>query len=160
LVVLTGPDEHHHDKPEQAEHEPESSAEHLQQPAATETQGDRFERDLNDVARQRLVALALDLGMASTKPVGLAADMRVGEGASKGSAARAVEDYLNEAEQWFRKAASAGHHTAQFNLGLLLAGRGDVAEAEDWLQKAATSESRELALQARQRLDDLREGRG
>jgi len=44
---------------------------------------------------------------------------------------------LDEAEQWFRKAADTGHTGAMVDLGLLLQMRGDLADAEEWFRKAA-----------------------
>ena len=41
------------------------------------------------------------------------------------------------AEQAWRKAADAGHHDAEFNLGVLLQERGELAEAERWYRRAA-----------------------
>jgi TPR repeat protein len=40
---------------------------------------------------------------------------------------------------WYRKAAAAGDHAAEYNLGLLLQERGELAEAEGWLRKAAAA---------------------
>jgi len=78
-----------------------------------------IERDLQYVAQQRLVALAVDLGMAKaeleTGPAAAVASQR-DEEATRTEAMR-------EAEEWFRRAAGAGSHLAQFNLGVLLVSR-------------------------------------
>ena len=37
----------------------------------------------------------------------------------------------------YRRATEAGHTGAQFNLGVLLADRGELGEAESWLRRAA-----------------------
>ena len=45
-----------------------------------------------------------------------------------------------EAEEWYRKAATAEHAGAMFNLGALLHGQGKDGEAEEWWRKAAAAE--------------------
>jgi TPR repeat protein len=44
---------------------------------------------------------------------------------------------LEEAEDWYRKAADLGDSDAAFNLGNLLHEAGNLEEAEDWYRKAA-----------------------
>jgi TPR repeat protein len=137
--------------------EQKADVEPLPDESATETEQYGIERDLNDVAQQRLVALALDLGLARAKQASEAADVTalVGEADKEARRAQAGRRYLDEAEQWFRKAASAGHHTAQFNLGVLLARRGNFDEAEEWFLRATSADSAELALRAKKALRDL-----
>jgi TPR repeat protein len=109
-----------------------------------------IERDLQYAAHQRLVALAVDLGMArgdlETGPADTMTD-------NDQKAARI--DVIREAEQWFRRAADAGSHIAQFNLGVLLGGRGEITEAEQWLRKAASTSDTGLASRARKALDRI-----
>jgi TPR repeat protein len=50
----------------------------------------------------------------------------------------AQQGRIEEAEQWWRKAAAAGDHAAEFELGILLIHRGELGEAEHWLRQAAT----------------------
>lgn len=48
-----------------------------------------------------------------------------------------------EAEDWFRRAAAAGHVDAMTNLGVVLAGQRNNAEAEDWYRRAAAAGGRD-----------------
>jgi len=109
-----------------------------------------IERDLQYAAHQRLVALAVDLGMAR-------GDLETGPADTMTDNDQKVPriEVIQEAEQWFRRAASAGFHLAQFNLGVLLGGRGEVTEAEQWLRKAARTSDAGLASRARAALDRI-----
>jgi TPR repeat protein len=66
---------------------------------------------------------------------------------------------LDEAEPWLRKAADAGRHEAELNLGLLLDEQGRTEEAEQWYQRAADAShhNEEVAARAEQKLRDLRQ---
>lgn len=112
-----------------------------------------IERDLQLAAHQRLVALAVDLGMAraelETGPADTLAERRYAE---------SRVELLQDAERWLRAAASGGSHRAQLNLGALLAERSEVVEAEQWFGKAATTSDARLASQATQALDRVRAG--
>jgi TPR repeat protein len=119
----------------------------------------REEGELHDIIQQRLVATAVDLDLVRAKlervpTAGLAS---MGE-APDAKRAQAHLPVLDEAEQWFRKAAAAGYHTAQYNLGLLLCKQDRLEEAEQWFRKAASSESEELAVRARQAIHELHSG--
>src|SRR5215204_3229703 len=46
---------------------------------------------------------------------------------------------VREAERWWRRAADAGYHPAECNLGSLLYQQGQVEEAEAWYRRAADS---------------------
>jgi len=48
-----------------------------------------------------------------------------------------VAGRASRAEQAFRRAAEAGDHAAEFNLGVLLAELGRAEEAEQWYRRAA-----------------------
>jgi TPR repeat protein len=113
-----------------------------------------LERDLQFAAYQRLVALAVDLGMAR-------AEFEAGPSATGGDTDRQAPSTapLQEAEQWFRSAADAGSPRAQFDLGFLLAERGEVAEAEQWLRKAAAAGDTGVASRAIQALERIRANR-
>jgi TPR repeat protein len=113
-----------------------------------------LEQDLQFAAHQRLVALAVDLGMAR-------AELETGPSTTGAGSDRQTPSpgLLEEAEQWFRSAANAGFPRAQANLGVLLAERGEIAEAEQWLRKAAASGDSRVASQATQALDRIRANR-
>jgi TPR repeat protein len=113
-----------------------------------------LERDLQFAAHQRLVALAINLGMAR-------AELETGPSATGPATDRQAPSAapLQEAEQWFRRAAGAGFPRAQFDLGVLLAERGEVAEAEQWLRKAAAAGDTRVASRATQALDWIRANR-
>ena len=113
-----------------------------------------LEQDLQFAAHQRLVALAVDLGMAR-------AELGAGSSATEAAMDRQVPSAapLQEAEQWFRRAADAGFPRAQVNLGVLLAERGEVAEAEQWLRKAAATGDIKVTSRATQALDRIRADR-
>jgi TPR repeat protein len=113
-----------------------------------------LERDLQFAAHQRLVALAVDLGMARVE-LGTGPSV-TGTGTDRQAPSAAP---LQEAEQWFRRAADAGFPRAQFNLGVLLAERGEVAEAEQWLRKAAATGDSRVTSRATQALDRIRASR-
>jgi hypothetical protein len=113
-----------------------------------------LERDLQFAAHQRLVALAVDLGMARAELEAGPADAL----ANKHHEGPHIE-LLQDAERWSRRAAEAGSHLAQFNLGALLAERGEVAEAEQWFHKAAAAGDTGLAARARVALDRVRDTR-
>ena len=113
-----------------------------------------LERDLQFTAHQRLVALAVDLGMARAEPETDPSDPAGGKDRRAPPTAP-----VQEAERWFRRAADAGSHRAQLDLGALLAERGEVAEAEQWLLKAAAASDTGLASRATQALDRIRTGR-
>ena len=51
---------------------------------------------------------------------------------------RGVTQDLNEAVQWFRRAADQGHLQSEDNLGLVLYEMGQKAEALPWLQRSAS----------------------
>jgi TPR repeat protein len=110
-----------------------------------------LERDLQFAAHQRLVALAVDLGMARAELEAGPADIL----ANKNHDGPHTE-IIQEAERWFRRAADAGFHLAQFNLGALLAERSEVAEAEQWFRKAAVAGDTGLAARATEALDRIR----
>jgi TPR repeat protein len=65
-------------------------------------------------------------------------------------------EIIQEAERWFRRAADAGFHLAQFNLGALLAERGEIEEAAQWFRKAAATGDTGLASRATEALDRIR----
>jgi TPR repeat protein len=113
-----------------------------------------LERDLQFAAYQRLVALAVDLGMAR-------AELEASPSATGADTDRQAPSTapLQEAEQWFRRAADAGSLRAQFDLGSLLAERGEVAEAEQWLRKAAEAGDTGVASRAIQALERIRANR-
>jgi signal transduction histidine kinase len=113
-----------------------------------------LERDLQFAAHQRLVALAINLGMAG-------AELETGPSATGPATDRQAPSAapLQEAEQWFRRAAGAGFPRAQVNLGVLLAERGEMAEAEQWLRKAAATGDTRVASRATQALDRIRANR-
>jgi hypothetical protein len=113
-----------------------------------------LERDLQFTAHQRLVALAVDLGMAR-------AELETGPTSTVANGDRRAPPtaVIEEAEEWFRRAAGAGSHLAQFNLGALLAERGEVAEAVQWLRKATATGDTGLASRATAALDRIRGNR-
>ena len=111
-----------------------------------------IERDLQYVAQQRLVALAVDLGMARAE---LETGPAVGMAGESNEETQSTEA-MREAEQWFRRAAEAGSHLAQFNLGALLVQRGKPEEAEQWFGKAARTSDDGLASRATEALDRIR----
>lgn len=113
-----------------------------------------LERDLQFAAHQRLVALAINLGMAR-------GELETGPSATGPAPDRPAPSAapLQEAEQWFRRAAGAGFPRAQLNLGVLLAERGEMAEAEQWLRKAAATGDTRVASRATQALDWIRANR-
>jgi TPR repeat protein len=111
-----------------------------------------IERDLQYVAQQRLVALAVDLGMARAE---LETGPAVGIAGESNEETESTEA-MREAEQWFRRAAEAGSHLAQFNLGALLVQRGKPEEAEQWFGKAARTSDDGLASRATEALDWIR----
>jgi TPR repeat protein len=51
---------------------------------------------------------------------------------------RGVTTDLNQAEEWYRKAAMQGHPQAQDNYGLMLFQNGKRTQAVEWLQRSAT----------------------
>jgi TPR repeat protein len=110
-----------------------------------------LERDLQFAAHQRLVALAVDLGMARAELEAGPADIL----ANKNHDGPHTE-IIQEAERWFRRAADAGFHLAQFNLGALLAERGEIEEAAQWFRKAAATGDTGLASRATEALDRIR----
>jgi hypothetical protein len=112
-----------------------------------------LERDLQFAAHQRLVALAVDLGMARAEQAGPSAT-----GADTDCQPPSTVP-LQEAEQWFRRAAAAGSPRAQLDLGTLLAERGEVGEAEQWLRQAAATGDSGVASRATQALDRIRANR-
>jgi hypothetical protein len=113
-----------------------------------------LERDLQFAAHQRLVALAVDLGMARAELETSPSDIEAETDRQAPSTAP-----IQEAEQWFRRAAVAGSPRAQLNLGVLLAERGEIAEAEQWLRKAAAAGDTRVASRAMQAVDRIRADR-
>jgi TPR repeat protein len=111
-----------------------------------------IERDLQYVAQQRLVALAVDLGMARAELETGPAVATAGESSEEAESTQA----MREAERWFRRAAEAGSHLAQFNLGALLVQRGQPEEAEQWFGQAARASDDGLASRAMEALDRIR----
>jgi len=84
------------DKRGQPGHGQKADVESLPEESATETERYGIERDLNDVAQQRLVALALDLGLARAKQASEATDVTalVGEADKEAKRAQAGRRYL------------------------------------------------------------------
>jgi TPR repeat protein len=113
-----------------------------------------LERDLQFAAHQRLVALAVDLGMARAELETGPSDTAPDTDRQAPTTAR-----IQEAERWFRRAAGAGSPRAQCNLGALLAERGEAVEAEQWLRKAAAASDAGVASRAMQALDRIRANR-
>jgi TPR repeat protein len=111
-----------------------------------------IERDLQYVAEQRLVALAVDLGMARAELEPGPAMPAVSNCPEEAERVEAMQ----EAERWFRYAAEAGSDLARFNLGILLVQRGELEEAELLFRGVAMTGDTGLASRASEALDRIK----
>ncbi|MFE7722744.1 protein kinase [Nocardia rhizosphaerihabitans] len=87
--------------------------------------------------------LQLPVSLGSTVPI--PAGKQPGDSEEPTSAATATNDLgdipeLTEAENWYRRAANAGHTGAMYNLAVLLEERGQQTDAENWYRRAADAE--------------------